>query len=204
MRLTVTSLVVLFACSVTTVLEAQQHSHVTGPRFGLLVGMNRATLGGSDAEGGEPRTSVIGGVTLAFPIGSILSLQPEFLFSAKGEQETEAGVTGVVKMNYFEMPVLLRLDVPVAGDVRPFLYAGPAPAYRLSCDVEGTDGATTISMSCRQFDDQFGAGDVTFNLVDVGLVLGGGLSFDLTGRKLTMGIRYNLGFGWISELRCWV
>lgn len=81
-------------------MEAQQGAQRIGPSLGLLVGINRSTLGGSDAQGGEARTGIVAGVTSALPFTSILSLQPELLFSTKGEQETDAGTTAAIKTQY--------------------------------------------------------------------------------------------------------
>jgi hypothetical protein len=169
------------------------------PRIGIVGGVNLASL--SDADGTGSRTGFIGGVMLSLPLANNFAFQPELLYTMKGATDNSSDVTSTVKLSYVELPLLLRLDIPASGGVKPFVYAGPSFALKTSCDVEGESGGTTESLSCDDFAKQvtpFGS-PLTFASADVGGIVGGGLAFDVGGRALTVGVRYELGFVSISS-----
>jgi hypothetical protein len=168
-------------------------------RFGLLAGVNLASLAGSDAEGLDTRTGVILGPTFVLPIAAGVALDIGALFSMKGATSSVPGETAAIQMNYVEAPALLRFDVPAAGDVKPFLSGGAAVSFTLSCDLEGRSGGITVSLTCEDFDDQFGTGATRWQTVDGAAVVGGGLAFDVGGRVMTLATRYTLGLSTISD-----
>lgn len=179
---------------------AAQSTRISAPRrFGLLGGINLSTFAGGDQSGTENHTGFLLGASFLYPINDNWSIQSEGVYTTKGAETSDNTGSGSLLMNYFEAPLLLRFDVPVAGTVRPFLYAGPAVSYQFSCDVEGQGGGVTLSMTCAEFDRQFGSGNTVFNTVDFGVALGGGLAFDVSGRILTVGARYTAGFVTITE-----
>jgi opacity protein-like surface antigen len=113
----------------------------------------------------------------------------------KGAKSNDAEFGGTLKMNYVEIPVLLRVDVPVSGGTKPYFYGGPAVSFKASCNVEATSQGVTVSASC----DELEAQGAKLKSVDYGVVVGAGLGFDVGGRLLTIGARYNHSLADIAE-----
>jgi hypothetical protein len=68
-----------------------------------------------------------------------------------------------VKLNYFEIPILLRADFTTGGNVRPFVVIGPSLAFKLSAKVEEDGEEFDIDDDVEGF--------------DFGLAIGAGLQF---------------------------
>jgi hypothetical protein len=180
--------------SVLPFVEGRAQLEGRSARFGLITGINLATVSGSDANV-QNRTGFMAGGLVVIPIAHNLALQPEVLFATKGAKSSDATITGAAKLSYVEVPVVLRLDIPASGGVKPFAYAGPAFSLETSCDVEGRAQGLTVSLSCNDAIRQFTTpGSVSLRAGDVGGLVGGGVAFDVGGRVLTIGARYELGF----------
>ena len=191
---------VCVACAATT-LAAQTPAPRVPTRLGLLAGVNLATFGGDDAEGADTRTGFVGGGYLSLGLTPVLSFRPELLYSMKGAKQSfsEDGITASAeaRFDYVEVPLLLAVDLPVTGNIRPQLYAGPALAFRVNCEVAGSGGGITISGDCDDFVEPGEEGPRSF---DAGAMLGGALKFDLRGGSaFTVGVRYTLGLTEIAE-----
>lgn len=153
-------------------------------QIGVIAGATFSTLRGVDNL--DTRTGLIGGLSLVLPGGGIFAWQPELLFTSKGAKGTNSGPSGL-KLNYVELPILLRLSPVSVSGVRPHVYAGPSFGLELSCTVQGTDG------DC---DD---VPSITTKSVDIGGVAGGGVTFDVGGALLTGGARYTFGVSKVAE-----
>jgi hypothetical protein len=155
--------------------------------LGFKGGLNLATWGGSDTMDGDRRPGVVAGGFLAFALGPHLSIQPEFLYSSKGARLRDAGWTDTFMQDYLELPVLARFDIPIEGSaLRPSLFAGPALAFELRCDIHSTSDSQTDELSCSDY-------GLDTKSVDMGLVLGGGLGLVRNGMRLGLEVRYTLG-----------
>src|SRR4029079_5672560 len=106
------------------------------PRFGLMAGINSSTVGGGDADDAARRTGVMAGAFIVAPVSPGVAIQPELYFTMKGAGFSDSDGSGSVKMNYVEIPVLLRVSVPTSSNARPFFYGGPAIAFRVGCSFE--------------------------------------------------------------------
>jgi hypothetical protein len=178
---------------VASTASAQVAAALPPARFGIIAGINLAKLGGEDVDNADNRTGFVGGIVASFPMAPNFAIQPELTFSMKGAKGRDASTDGTFKMNYIELPVLFRFDVPTTGTTKPFLLAGPAIAFQTGCDISGTDQGTTVTLSCKDLSDQFAGGTFDPKSFDVGTMFGGGLAFDAGGRTMTIGVRYNLG-----------
>ncbi len=125
----------------------------------------------------ESITTFGGGGHLRLGLTPSISLQPELLFMRKGYKASELGTEFELNLDYAEIPVLLRIDVPMAAAIRPFVYAGPYGAFEVACKVEGED--------CGDDDDR-----TTF---DFGAVFGAGLGFAAGPGSFVVEGRYDLG-----------
>jgi hypothetical protein len=190
-----------------------------GPRFGILAGLNSATLSGEsllEEEGGvasasKRRNGILGGVYLVLPVGAGgLSFRPELLYAQKGagyevsfsEFGESAQASAEINLTYLEVPLLLQYALPVAARVRPQLYAGPAVAVRTGCTIgfRASGGGESFrgSAPCDDIGEQLDEDSPGFKRLDVGAVVGGALGFDAAGLALAVGARYTHGFSRIA------
>lgn len=174
---------------------AQSAAPIPPRRVGITLGINSSTLGGSDAQDAKRRTGIMAGVLLVAPVTPVFAIQPELLYTMKGAKFNDGGATGTLKMNYIEIPVLARFDVPSSGGVKPFFYVGPSISFKLSCDVTAEFQGQSESASC---DDQT-VGETNVKSVDYGAVVGAGLAFDVSGKAFTLGARYDHSLAKVSD-----
>jgi hypothetical protein len=103
-------------------------------RFGTKAGLNLANV--YDTEGEEfdadAKLGVVTGVFVSIPVGDVLGLQPEFLFSQKGFKARGS----ILGSEYTFTRTLNYLDVPLLIALRPIpefsLVAGPQYSYLIS------------------------------------------------------------------------
>ena len=171
--------------------------------FGVRAGLNVSSLrlgfeegGGGTFEGrdGTPRLGFTGGVFAEIPLSPTVALRPEVLFSQKGEAFSRTvSVNGGsfeseidVQLSYVEVPVLVRVAVPVGRGLGVALLAGPAVALEV--------GESVRSESRSDGEPRPGGGAVldadVFRSADVGLVVGAevGAGPFAVGLRLTEGL----------------
>lgn len=184
----------LIAASIVGTAMAQ--TGITPPRrFGFAAGVNSSTISGNDlGDNVSRRTGFAAGALLVLPVSSNIAIEPEVLYSTKGIESHDSGVDASLKMNYVQVPLLVRVEVPASGGTKPFLYGGPAISFKASCNVEVSGQGTNISSGC----DNLESDNNKLKAVDYGLVAGGGLLFDVGGRKFSIGARYDHSLAKIS------
>jgi Outer membrane protein beta-barrel domain len=161
------------------------------PSVGGEVGYSRSDLGGPDAERVRSRQGALTGVYVQAPLGGPLSLRTEVLFALKGGRvQATVADGGAVELDiglaYIEVPLLLRAGVR-GGRFRPVVFAGPAPALQIGCDLQIADPSAPVRATC----------DATalpaFRQFDFGLVAGGGLEVHWPQSALALEARYTTG-----------
>ena len=85
----------------------------------LQAGASLATLGGSDVASADSRIGMRVGASAIFPFSANLDLQFGAAYAAKGATEQELGVDVAFELDYFEIPLLLRLSPSVDGTISP-------------------------------------------------------------------------------------
>lgn len=153
-------------------------------QIGAIVGATFSTLRGVDDL--DSRTGLLGGLALVLPTSGPLGLEIDGLFVSKGAKGTNTGPDGL-KLDYVEVPVLLRLSLAPGLPVSPHVYAGPYLGYQIRCKVQGT------SADC---DDVPG---ISTKTVDIGGTAGGGVNVALGGMILTGGLRYSFGVSKVAD-----
>lgn len=84
-------------------------------------------------------------------------------------------------MNYLEVPLFLRFDVPAIPFITPYLEFGGYFGYLLSGTIEGTSRE-----AARFFEDRL-------QPVDGGLHVGGGTTYEVGPVQLQLSVRYQVG-----------
>jgi hypothetical protein len=155
--------------------------------FGIRGGLNVSTFSGDDAEDSEAKLGALGGLFLNYAFSPALSVQPEVLFSQKGAQFDDEGDVLSLRINYIDVPVLVKYTIPTATGLLPSLYAGPQFSFKLSEAL--SDGV--------EVDD--------FELIkstDFGFAVGADVGTRLAGRtqQFGVGLRYSLSLTNILDL----
>ncbi len=171
----------------------------SGPTFGVMAGVNLATLSGDDITSVDNRTGFLGGVFVTFHLTNTFAIQPEAIYSQRGASDnSDPSFDATFKLDYIDVPLLLRFDVPVAGPIRPFFVAGPSFGLQVKCAVGAEGEGASASVDCDQIEESGGIqiGNRTF---DMSGVAGAGLDFRLGGTTLMLGARYQHGFSDVVE-----
>ena len=161
----------------------------------LQAGASLATLGGSDVESADSRIGMRVGASAIFPLSANLDLQFGAAYAAKGATEQELGIDLAVELDYFEIPLLLRLSPSVGGTISPHFTVGPALSFRLKCSVSGSAEGFEISGDC---DEE--VGDLDLKSMDFGAMAGAGIDIATSGSlSVSLDLLYNFGLSSISE-----
>lgn len=156
-----------------------------GARIGVKAGANLANQTG-DAEGASSKLGLAGGVFVELKAGPKVAIQPELLYTQKGSKEESGGIEEKVKLDYIEVPVLLKLKLGAPGvPTSPSIFLGPSLGFLASAKAEVSDGSSSGSVDIKEF----------MKSTDFSAVFGAGLDVS----KLTFDVRYSLGFADISE-----
>ena len=169
------------------------------PTVGVMAGVNLAKIGGDDITSADNRTGLLGGVFVTFHITNSFGIQPELLYSQKGfSDNSDPDFDATFKLDYIDVPVLLRYDIPVVGPIRPFFVAGPAFGLQMKCAVAASGQGVSASVDCDRIGEE---SEVQFEkkTFDMSGVLGAGLDFRLGGTTLMVGARYEHGFSDVVE-----
>lgn len=160
-------------------------------RFGLLLGVNSSTLGGGDAQDASRKAGLVAGALAVLPVSPVFSFEPEIFYTMKGASAhdlEDPSSTGELKMNYIEIPVLARFELAAATTgPKPFIYAGPALAFKTGCTFEVHDQGFNFSGGCSEFEQ---AG-LEFKSTDFSLLGGIGVAFKTSGHTVSIAARYD-------------
>jgi hypothetical protein len=161
---------------------------------GVHSGLHFATFGGPDIEDVKRLLTTTGGLYIVKPLSSSISLRPEVLFSPKGAKASLEGLDASIRLTYVDVPVLLQFEPRGNPGVRPLLHAGGAFAYNFGCSVKAqVEGGESQTIKCNEGDFFEPAS------TELSAIVGGGLSFPINGRRLTVGGRYQHGFTEIAK-----
>ena len=155
---------------------------------GVKGGASFATLRG-DALGEDLgyKTGFVGGIYGQAEFIPFFTPRIEVLYVQKGAStDVQSGVEGSYNIDYIEIPVLAKANLPIVSRVFPSLYVGPYIGFPVSQGVEVDDG------------NQDDLSDDPFS-TDYGLVIGTDVDFTLAGKALTLSGRYDLGLANIAD-----
>ncbi len=149
-------------------------------RFGLKGGITfyKGTI---DFAGFEETTNsalgFTGGIYAEFPLSEYISIQPEILYIQKSTEEDDSffDENNQTTFSYIDVPVLLRLNIPLDGSFSPFVTAGPYVGYLLDAKDEFNGETEDISDYIED--------------LNYGIIIGGGVQFG----KFNVEVRYDIG-----------
>jgi hypothetical protein len=173
-------LIAVFLISVIKLNAQTDFDNRKSLNFGIKAGTNYSNLYDSSSEDfiAEGKFGFAGGVFMAIPLGKIIGIQPEILYSQKGFKST-----GTYLGSTYEMTKTTEfIDVPLLLAVKPIdkltLLFGPQFSYLMKQKHEFTGGTINITQQ-QEFDND----DITKNIM--GLV--GGVDFNRN--NLVFGVR---------------
>lgn len=158
--------------------------------WGIKAGVNSADIQSNTVGGGERRRAFVGGGFLELDFIGSFALQADLLYSQKGdENEVGAGTDRTlfrVKLDYVEVPVMLKLQGPLLGGAEANFYAGPSVAFKVNESVEGLAPGTLVTGTLAKS-------------TDIGAALGIEFVFGLGGPQFVVDLRFTPGFSSIRD-----
>ena len=169
------ALALLLAAAAAPAALAQE-----APTWSVLGGLGFTSLRGQGLDM-DTKLGVVAGGAYVFGLGNDFSLEADGLFFIKGAKAPDplGGHRDFVVLDYIEVPILARYDVPTGTTARPHFVFGPTLSYLVNGRYRAANGAA-VSLSELQS-------------LESGLALGAGLDVDLGDRKLIFETRLDLG-----------
>ena len=99
-----------------------------------------------------------------------------------------------MKLNYLEVPLLLRYDIAAPQRVGGFVLGGLGLGFRTGCSVSATTHSTgqTQTVTCSEL-ERLSNGSVTFKSFDPGAIVGAGLRVAVGREQLVLTSQYEIG-----------
>jgi outer membrane protein W len=157
-----------------------------GMMFGVKGGLNMANTVGTDAKETAMKMGIVGGVFMSYGITEIFAVQPELLYSMKGAKSSVEGSDAEEKLNYFEIPLLLKVNFPTEGKIKPSLYAGPAFGILMSAKSESGGESVDVKDYLKT--------------MDIGIVAGAGVGYQMEKGLMFLEARYEVGLSSVMDL----
>jgi hypothetical protein len=131
------------------------------------------------------RTGFVGGLGLVQPLGTGgWFFEPQVTYTMKGAKDEDVDPHTTIKLDYIDVPVLLRYEFWVDADSRPFINLGATPSFKAGCSGQFGFASPAVAATCDRLDPHD---------FDVGLTAGLGWVFQYETHVLTIGGRYDYG-----------
>nr|WP_314839404.1 porin family protein [uncultured Flavobacterium sp.] len=177
---------VAIAIGATSTLQAQENN----ASIGLKGGLNMSNLYTEDVDDNNLLTGFNIGLFAQLPVSSSLAIQPEINYTTKGAELKYdtffASGTGRFRLNYIEIPVLIKANLTKNFNV----HFGPYAAFLMDSKITNETANNTFN-----FEQDIDKEDL--NTFDYGLAAGIGFDFDNFG----IGARYNYGLSTVGKER---
>ncbi len=201
---------VLIPCAATAQMGL---GGATSTTYGVILGANASSVSETfqaikDLAGAavstKRRVGLNAGIFVNKSLFGGLSLQPEAHYTQTGvtyniRTTTTPVTTGAasLKLDYVEVPVLLRLDLGKnASRLHPFLYAGASGAFRITCEIGSTINTTTVTTACSE--NTTSTSKDPIEKYDMNAIGGAGFSISALGRSYSLSGRYSRGLQKLS------
>ena len=152
--------ITLLFISLSTVMAAQEKAentdkHEPEARIGIIGGLNIATIikTGDPSFSSTPLYGLNAGGLLQLPLGNVIALQPEVLFSQKGYRANgKDGITAYDyrrSLNCLDIPILVRINLAKELGI----VVGPQYSYLLSTNTKFNSGTATYMQTVKNDND---------------------------------------------------
>lgn len=169
------------------------------PLLAQNVGLHMSTARTSVSESiaVDPATGMGGGVSLDIPLSDNAGFRTGVFYARKGVSFGEEMIRrdlhqgpmpagGGMRLDYVELPLLLRLGVPLGNTVGAYVLLGATVGVKAGCSVNIEVGGSSNSADCGATDD--------FRPLDAGATGGAGVAIRLSeGLSVTLDALYNAG-----------
>lgn len=159
--------------------------------YGVKAGLNYSDIQTSEVgAGGRRRAPALGAIFMVDPAGT-LAFQAELLYMGKGDRDevivgsTRNTAEVVVRIDYVEVPVLVKLQAPLLGNAEASLFLGPTVAVKVNEELDDPTSAETVTNIAKP--------------LDLGGTVGIEFGFGLGEGRLTLGVRVTPGLSEISD-----
>jgi hypothetical protein len=156
---------------------------------GAKGGMSIARFTGSSLDRSEWARGLTGGVFLTTHLVEELSFQAEVMYVRKGAAisltQGSTRRSGTLRLDYLEVPFLLRVDWPQQRLASLHLIGGPAVAIRLRCSFDDDDSTYVTCAS--------GGLPLGTRTLDGGMLGGAGVDLDLDRARIVTEVRFAFG-----------
>lgn len=127
----------------------------TNVNYGAKVGANFSVI--QTARGTSERLMApAGGPLIKVDLSRTLALQTELLYMVKGDRDEiligEQSADVVIRLDYLELPLLLKLQAPLLGNAEAGLYGGIAPALKIREELEDPRTDRTVDNLVKNVD----------------------------------------------------
>jgi hypothetical protein len=146
-------------------------------------GVSSANFTGEFAKETKSMTTFLFGGFASMEHGDFI-VQPGLIYIRKGAKDNQMDVDAKLTLDYIQIPVIVRIGMPVGDNARFYLGAGPAVGFKMGCKVKGTDQGVSVSFDCDDPDLGLPAKSTEFSAIgEAGMEFG----------KFAVGIRADLG-----------
>jgi len=188
-----TKLITLLTCMlVINTINAQDSDSRDNIHIGIKAGANYSNIYDSEGEkyDADGKLGFAGGAFLSIPLGKLIGVQPEVLFSQKGFKATSSILGSDVRLtrttNYIDIPIFLAIK----PSRMLTLLVGPQYSYLMKQKDEFTNPITNVEVT-QDFE--------TDNIRKNTFCLVGGLDINLSnlviGARVGMDLKNNNGDG---------
>lgn len=174
------TLVLALAVALTASLIPQNLSAAVGFKGGVAWSNLRFHYADMPSFSLENRKEYVVGMFFGLNI-LFVTIQPEILYIRMGAGSS--GSPDIYRLDYIQVPLLVKLNVLPAGPIKPNIFAGPYGAGLLRAREIVTAGGEAVDVNIKD----------SLRSTDYGIVFGAGIDFNLALVKITVDARYNLG-----------
>lgn len=194
--------ILAYVCgAVLLVLPLQPAAGQVNVAIGVKGGLNISDVSVDPEDPADvisTRKALVAGAAFSIGVHDAFAIQPELLYSQGGAKLADAAdptTAATIETAYFAIPLLAKVMVPIErSKVRPIFYVGPSLGIRLTCNVTGELGGTSISVDC---DDPLVG--IALKTVNFSILGGAGLEIDAGPALVTLEGRYDYGLSDIDE-----
>jgi hypothetical protein len=155
--------------------------------FGVMAGGSLANISGDLTDGSKNTPTFVFGGFLDVNAGGF-AVQPGLLFTRKGFKIDDiGGITPKSTFDYLQVPLVLRIGMPMGQNGRFYIGAGPAIGIKLACRISGSGGGISASTDCEDLETDDGG--IELKSTEFSGIGEAGVEFG----KFSLGIRADLG-----------